>query len=419
MVNNTKIIFIITYSPRYDEYANQPKPKWYWDKPDGSFVGIWGYEWGDMLGKAITEYYDLIEFEVWQMDTRADKVYSAKLRDKVIHRNFPSCNKTKINGLKTSEYLYSKKLIEYARAYNKSNVVLIFPSTVISPFKSDLFKAMNKARIIQYNFLNAKLMFPGIEKTLNPFQLIHRSFLSLAKKRNLNSMKNLLTSFDNPVILEKIKANYPHINIFRFKTGLDFDFWKKDISNEEARKKLKIPEKKFVLFLSQRLVPEYQIDRFIKIVSEIRTSREFVCYISGHGSMEYENYLNELASNYNVQDKINFIGYVSDDELKKYFIACDVFVTVPIAFAGSMGAKKAMAVGKPIIHVTSGSTFEFLKERNAGLFLEPDNYKQWTKEIKEVIEGKPVRVVPVREVVEYYAWSTTAKEIIYAVENSK
>jgi len=419
MISNTKIIFIITYSPRYDEFFNQPKPKWYWDKPDGSYVGIWGYEWGDMLGKAITGYYDLIEFEVWQMDTRADIVYSAKLRDKVIHRNFPSDNKRKINGLKTSEYLYSNKLIDYARADNGSNVVLMFPSTVISPFKSDLFKAMNKARIIQYNFLNAKLMFPGIEKTLNPFQLMHRILLSLAKKRNLNSMKNLLTSFDNPVILEKIKANYPHINIFRFKTGLDFDFWKKDISLEEARKQVKIPENKFVFFLSQRLVPEYQIDRFIEVISEIRTLKEIACDSSGHGSREYENYLFEQASKYNVQDKITFIGYVSDDELKKYFIACDVFVTVPIAFAGSMGAKKAMAMGKPVIHVTSGSTYEFLKERNAGLFLEPYNYKQWAEEVKEVIEGKPIRVVPVAEVVEYYAWSTTAKEIIYAVENSK
>ncbi len=419
MISNTKIIFIITYSPRYDEFANQPKPKWYWDKPDGSYVGIWGYEWGDMLGKAITEYYYKIEFEVWQLDTRADIVYSAKLCERVYHRNFPSCPKKKINGLKTSEYLYSKNLIEYARSDNKSNVVLMFPSTVINPFKSDLFKAMNKAKVIQYNFLNAKLMFPGVEITLNPFQLLHRSLLGLAKKRNLDSMKNLLTTLDNPVILEKIKYKFPHINIFKFKTGLDFNFWKPDISQDEARIQLNIPEKKFVLFLSQRLIPEYQIDKFLETISKIKSCRDFMCYISGHGTREYETYLAELANKYNVMNLIRFIGYVDDSDLKKYFIAGDVFLTLPIFTAGSMGAKKAMAMGKPVIHVTSGSTYEFLKERDAGLFLEPYNYEQWVVEIKEVIEGKPVRVVPVQEVVEAYAWSATAKEIIYAAENSK
>lgn len=419
MTFSTKIIFIITYSPKYDEYANQPKPKWYWDKPDGSYVGIWGYEWGDMLGKASTEYCKRLEFEVWQLDIRADLIYSANISDRVIHRNFPAIYKKKQNGLKSAKYLYSNKLLEYARANNKSNVILMFPSTVISPFKWDLFAILNNVRIIQYNFLNTKLMFPYIESTMNPIKFLHRTLISFEKKRNLSLMKNLLTSFDNPVIIEMIKSNFPHINIFEFKTGLDFNFWKMDISQKEARIQLKIPENKFVLFLSQRLVPEYQIDKFIEVVSEIRTSREFVCYISGHGSREYEYYLFEQAIKYNVQNIINFIGYVSDDELKNYLIACDVFVTIPIAFAGSMGAEKAMAMGKPIIHVTSGSTHEYLKQKNAGLFLDPFNYRQWIDEIKNVIEGKHIRIIPIKEVVDYYSWSKTAKEILNAIDNAK
>ena len=212
-----------------------------------------------------------------------------------------------------------------------------------------------------------------------------------------------------------MRNNFKHINISEFNFGIDIDFWQSDKSKQQARQTLNIPIDKYIIFLSQRLVPEYQIEKFIQTISRIKSNNDFACFISGHGEKEYELYLKKLVQEYKVEHLINFIGYVSEEELKKYFIACDVFATVPVIFAGSMGAIKAMACERPIIHVKVGSTYEYLKENNAGVFLDPNDYDQWKQVFEEIIDGKEIKLVPRTKVTSYYSWEKTAKDILYAI----
>ena len=85
-----KVVYIINRHPPYEEYSNKPRPKWNWDTETGTWVGIWDYEWGDLIGKSLIQYSDRIEFEVWQTDLRADKIYTAELGERLVHKNFPA-----------------------------------------------------------------------------------------------------------------------------------------------------------------------------------------------------------------------------------------------------------------------------------------------------------------------------------------
>jgi len=49
----TKIIHIMNHPPAYEEYADKPRPAINWDTPNGSWVGIWGYDWSDQLASEI------------------------------------------------------------------------------------------------------------------------------------------------------------------------------------------------------------------------------------------------------------------------------------------------------------------------------------------------------------------------------
>jgi glycosyltransferase involved in cell wall biosynthesis len=411
-----KVIYLVTFSPKYEEFSNQPRPKWNWDTTTGSWVGTWFGDWGDLIGKELVKHSDDIDYEVWQVDLRADKIYTAEFEDRLIKKKFPAQEKKYLRGLKRCDYIYSNQLIEYARDYNRNNVTFILPSTNPSPFRYKLAKSIYKAVIIYNNFLNTKLLLPDVERCLNPVRFLHRMLVSKKNHRNLQNIDYFLTTNDNPLALEKIKRRYNHIHVFKFRFGEDCDYWRQDKSVDEARRLLNIPLEKFVLFLSQRLIAGYQIDMFIEAISKVNTKRNFMCYISGHGSREYEDYLKDLVKKHEVEDRIHFVGFVSDDDLKNYFIACDVFVTVPKITAGSGGAVKAMAMNKPVVHVTSGSTYELLKENNAGLFVHPTNYDQWVRVFEEVIDGKEIKTIPRKIVVDHYSPQSMAKEILYAIE---
>jgi glycosyltransferase involved in cell wall biosynthesis len=414
-----KIIFIICFPPQYEVYSQHQKPKWYWKKADGDFVGIWADEWGDLLGNAVINGNSDIEFEVLQVDQRADRIYLAKIRTGLLHKNFPAVKVKHCNGLKIRTSLYSQMLVDYLKEQDNQNVILFLPATVINPLTEAIISSVNVAKVVHYNFLNTELLLPSLVFTYNPLRLLHRYLISLETIRHLKTIINLMTQIYNPQALERIKEINPAMTLFPFKFGVDLDFWEKDISKEEARAILSIPEKYFVMILSQRLVPEYQIDKFIEVISKLNTQKDFLCIITGHGLRDYETYLKKMTVEYGLSDRINFVGYVTDQKLKEYFIASDVFVTVPIMFEGSMGAVKAMALEKPVIHVTKGITYAFLKEHNAGEYLDPADYVQWGQTFSDVIDGKRINIIPRSSVISYFSWEKTAEEILQIVKNAQ
>jgi glycosyltransferase involved in cell wall biosynthesis len=413
-----KMIYILSRSPSYDEYSNKPRPKWNWDTDTGTWVGIWDYEWGVLIGKSLVKYSDKVDYEVLQTDVRADKIYTAELDERLIQRNFPAKRKKNFRGLKRDDYIYSRQLLEYVKNYNNRDVIFI-RGAVDNPFLNRLQKSIDKAATIHIFLLSTVMLLPDFKLCYNPIRLLHRFLISKKKRKVLNSVKHLLIGSDNPAALQRLQNEFEHIRLCKFRLGIDSDYWRPDKTVEEARQYLKIPLHKFVIFLSQRLEPGYQIDKFIQAISRVKSKKDFVCYISGHGTREYEIYLKDLVKEYKVENRIMFIGYVSNEDLKNYNIACDVFATVPKMTGGSNSAIKAMALNKPIMHVTMGTTFEFLRENNAGLFLDPVDYNQWTRAFEEVIDGKVIKTVPREKVVDHFSWKKTAEEILYAIEQAQ
>lgn len=395
------------HSPDYKSYADKPRPKWNWDTKDGEWVGIWGYDWGDLLGKEVTKIDESISFEVWQVDSRADKIYEAEIAPRIIHRNFPAKKKEYWFGLRKRSYWYSDHIINQIAHQDRKRTLLIVPASY-DPFRERIVRMFPTYPILHNHFINTVLLLPQQIKTSNPIKIIHYSLRSKVYKRHLKRIK-YLRCLKVPEWDDIMRIN-PEIKLKSCRLGIDLDYWSAAKSKNEARKELNIPEEDFVFVLSQRLVPEYQIDKFLEVVSRLKTTRKFSVYITGHGTPEYQQYLFNLARDFSLTDKVLFIGRVTDDELRDYFIAADLFVTVPIMFGGSNGAKKAMAVGTPILHVTLGSTYYDLKKYNAGVLVSPTNYVQWKKELEEIVDGKKVGKIDRKEVEKLYGWKDIAKQ---------
>ena len=354
------------------------------------------------------------------MDKRADKIYSAEIQKGLTHKNYPAIVKKMILGIKFSSYQTAPIILEEIENFQKKNTVFFIPATVETPFTRKVVNLLFKKKIpfLHYNLLNSKLLLPTIERSNNPIRAIHRYFLAKNKQRHLENIKYLLSTRDNSfdLFLEKFK-NYSQLDIFEFSLGIDLSFWTPHMPTQEAKEKLEIPENDFVILLSQRVVPNYQLDKFIHALAEVNTDKKISCYISGFCEPSYKEYLELIIQEKKLTGRVHLLGYISNALLKDYYAACNLFATVPILFAGSHSAIKAMAMEKPIMHVNLGSTYKFLEKHHAGIFVEPYKYEDWTAILKQIVSAqKEVHIVAREKVIEQYSWEQTAKRIL-AVAN--
>lgn len=416
-MSTKKVIYLMTRSSKNSEFENQPQPEFLWKNSAGKTVGIWGLEWGDLIMKALAESYQNYFCEVWQPDLRADKTYTAQLCKNLIHTNFPAVMKKNIVGIRVKHEIWSDSYKQRMLENDTEDTVFLVPVGAHRLWLGPLVRSLKRAKLLYLTLLNSKLILPDTKYPTNPIRALKLLKINHTKKKSMGRVRNFLVQKDNPTALEKIKQTYPHLRIYHFQMGQDLEFWNRVTTKSEARKALGIPEKPFVIVMSQRLVPEYQIDRFIEVVAGINTEREFICYITGHGTRQYEEYLSRMVANHGLRDKIVFTGFVTDEELRSYFIAADLFATLPKLFAGSGGALKCMALETPILHVTLGSTYELLKEHNAGEYLDPTNYQDWAVKLRELINGRQVRTIP-REVIEnILGWKRTANDFNEAIKS--
>lgn len=401
------------HPPAYSEFSNQEKPPVHWVLPNGEWVGIWGEEWGDLMGAEIMKADPEIEFEVWQPDLRADKVYSHTFDGGLKHLHFPAQEKYFWYGLKRHNYISSNQLINLIKS-NLSEITILhlpfphFPlvKSVINHFKNekivvtclgDLHLPLNRLGKFSLNVLSKFYLFREhfiLKKILahvNSFTLINHKFL-----------KDFSKVYPGPYSIVPM--------------GIDTEYWtKKD--KAACRKALNLPKDRIILFSSSRLIQLKQVDKLISILNRISLTHDFVYVVSGHGTREYEQYLRTLAQPLIEKKQILFTGYVSNEELLDYYNAADLFILTSLTEGSPVGVQKAFACGVPVISTNVGYTAELMQEHNVGIVLEKSDYEQWEKQLSLSFSGKfPLpfdRTMAEKE----FSWPNVANKFIQVFKN--
>lgn len=115
-----------------------------------------------------------------------------------------------------------------------------------------------------------------------------------------------------------------------------------------------------LLFTLRRLVPRNGIDRLIRALHQVKSSgRQFHMIIGGGGPLLDE--LKGLAQSLDLNDEVQFIGFVDDDALPLMYAACDVFI-LPSAELECFGliTLEAFAAGRPVLATPVGAIPEVI-----------------------------------------------------------
>lgn len=391
MSNNrkkVKIINILHHPPAYNLYINEARPKISWDTPDGQWVGIWGYDWPDILGNEILKASTEFDYEVWQPDLRADKVYSHKFDNNLVHKLFPTQYKYHFYGLKIKRGFFSDSICnELEKEIKRSNKVLLLLNAWYSYFTEYILsKFHNKLPIINQFYVDFSKIFAQ-KTSSNVFKNIHRTLIQKRLKRFYLMMSNITVCREEGI--ERLKRNLKS-NVYFLPWGFDFNEWSIDKEKEESRKLLNIPLNKYIILSSSRLTPSKQIDKLIEVLSKISNSN-FICYITGHGTEEYERKLKKLVEFHKMEDKIIFTGYVDIEALKNYYLASDLFIVTSESEGGPMSVEYALALEVPVMMTDTGLGSEILKKYNSGCILPIHNYNIWKEKIEMAISRKPIK----------------------------
>ena len=415
--NRHKIISIMPGGPTYHFSPNE-KPEICWEKQDGNFVGFWPREWLDLLGEAILKQTNRYEWEVWQPDYRADKIYSKTLETGVTHRLFPAEVKVYRPGIIAQKGIFSKAMTSCLKKIENNIVIMLYGTY---GFRVQFYVEILRILGSQRNF---PIFFRGggmFKSPLGEFLEIHRPLTYLDLIVDHIRLKNFLRNAGVDVISEQSQSALKEVRrvyegrIERLTMGCDFDFWVPATSNDVKRlirKKLNISQGKKIFFASGNFIPRKQLDRLLEVFKAIKDRDDFFLIIAGHGDETYTNWYLSLAEPLVRKGKAILHPYVTGEQLRDLYWASDLYVSVATDEGGPVSVMKAMACGLPVLSTPVGETADRMKKHGVGKFVPIKNYRKWIETIIEILVGNLPNPLALKVARDAYDWPNVAKRFV-------
>ena len=400
----TKIINIIPHPPAYEAYRNDPKPEINWDVPDGEWAGIWGYSWPDQLGNAVLSQSNKFDYEVWQPDLRADKIYSHTYGNGLSHYLFPGQKIVKYMGLKKTSVIISDKILEQLFRYDQN--VILHLNNINNYFNYLILENTSLPSIVQ---IHSREVLPSV----NRFKIRKNILKNIYYNKLYNILKNkdrIALIYNNSFSGVKLSSYNPLI-CERLFLGTYFDKWVPG-NKTDAKRYYKCNPDVTVISVASRLVDLKQIDKLIEIFNKLDEQYHFRLLIAGNGSPEYEKYLFRIAEKLINKNKLEFLGYVKGNDLLKLYQASDLFISSSTKEGGPVSVMNAVACEVPVLCTRVGGVDDIMAEYNAGILVNPFDYKQWEKELIAVMEGKEVKILDREIARQYFHWPNIARRFV-------
>lgn len=140
------------------------------------------------------------------------------------------------------------------------------------------------------------------------------------------------------------------------------------------------------------LESNYGIDYLIKAFAVVKKKVENVkLEIAGRGSQR--EYLEELAKDLDIDKDVNFLGYLSQEEVADTFNNCDIAV-FPSCEIESFGvaAVEAQACGVPVVTTNVGGLVEAAKPGYSSIVVEKKSVKCLAKALLTLINNERLRI---------------------------
>ncbi|MCH8157742.1 MAG: glycosyltransferase family 4 protein, partial [Nitrospinae bacterium] len=202
--------------------------------------------------------------------------------------------------------------------------------------------------------------------------------------------------------------------------GVDIEKFKpvtEEGGTDALRKQLGLPEDRMVLLTVRRLEARMGLDNLIAAVAEISNRSpecNFLLLIAGKGSLAEK--LQSQATLLGLDDRVRFLGFVSDDQLPSYYNAADLFIMPSTSIEGfGLATAEALSAGLPVLGTPVGGTTEILQSIDPWLLFRHASVEAMADKIEEVIRD-PRLILALKsrcrdEAVSRYSWEMVTEHV--------
>lgn len=142
--------------------------------------------------------------------------------------------------------------------------------------------------------------------------------------------------------------------------GVDLQHFHPAADRNAIRERLRLPPDSLLLLTVRDLEQRMGIDLLLRALRRLPPDRKFHCLIGGTGPLR--EFLEGLASELGLADRVRFLGFVPEGELPLYYQAADLFVLPTRCHEGfGLVTVEALACGTPVVATPAGATPEILR----------------------------------------------------------
>lgn len=151
-------------------------------------------------------------------------------------------------------------------------------------------------------------------------------------------------------------------------------------------------QEEYDVLYAGRLVPIKGVEYLLKAVATLKSGGAAVrTAVVGDGPDRRR--LEKLARTLGIGDDVNFLGRVSDNDLKRLYLSSRMTVLPSYDREGVLTTMlEAASCGKPVVTTTAASMKEFLGDGRNGFLVEPRDAMGLAKAIKRLITNENLRV---------------------------
>ena len=238
---------------------------------------------------------------------------------------------------------------------------------------------------------------------------------TIAKTYNKTALKLLLNKADKIIITQDDYINSPHLQNYKDKVvtianGVDTEIFK-------ATDRQKKEKQLFFLSVLDQFHKYKGLDYLLESIKIVKDSIPDIKLIVG-GKGELLDYYIEKTKKLGISDNVEFKGYLSDEEVLKYYQESSLFVLPSISSLQEgfgIVVLEALACQTPIISTNIVGVSDDVIDRECGLIIEPKNSKKLAESIITIINDKNLQnLMGIRGrklVQEKYEWKSIAKSI--------
>lgn len=324
----------------------------------------------------------------------------------------------------------SRKLDSMAEDYSYDNVEVYYTKNIVLPVKTlkkmlrggQAYRAINKI-LNKSNFtpdiIHAHFSWPpgyaavhvAEDRNIPCVITIHENHDWLIEEKSEGKLVETWRKADALIRVNKLDVpflkKYSN-NVFSIPNGfLHEKFYRMD--RMECRKKLNLPEDKFISFSLGHLIERKGFHDLLEAVRIIvKKKRNVLFVIGGDGPMKEK--LIEKIDKYGLHENVKLLGYISDDEKPLWINASNVFILPSYSEGNPTVMFEALGCGKPFIGTAVGGVPEIINNEKLGIVLQPGDIEGLANAVIRTIDRNWDETY-ILEYAKQFTWENIAKQV--------